>query len=102
MSGDDLSVILNVGIAGIQLTRRVRLAWVKTPQPDIHDTENKAEEVRKYVESRLLHNECVTVELVEELTNHYIRAVVRYQDSNRNMQDLNKELEGMGYSFSKE
>lgn len=102
IAGDDIHAILYVGIAGIQLTRRLRLAWVKTPQPDIHDTTNAAEEVRRYVEEKLLHNEYVTIELVEELTTVYIRVVVHYLDENRVSRNLNKELEAMGYSFSKD
>lgn len=101
VAGDDINVLLYVGIAGIQIQRRVRLDGVSIPKPDVNLNPDPADEAKRYVESKLLHSQEIVVELVEELTNQYIRGRVYYLDVRGNMVSLNDELANMGYSFVK-
>lgn len=99
-SGDDFMMVLDIGLAGIEISSRVRLKDVKAPNPNAG--EPQAEELRDRVNGLLVSSTSVVVEVLREHTVGVVVGKVYYvkqDDPTGAYTCLNDELIKMGYEY---
>lgn len=100
MSGDDLTLLIDLGVDGLFKRQRVRLQGVDTPDARGQGATTLAGKIRTYVTRACRHQE-LYIEVINQLAHAWV--VVLYVDSGQpHRHNLNDDLIKQGYKYNRE
>lgn len=98
-SGDDLVLMVDLGVENLHLRQRVRLFGVDTPNAIGEGADTEAGRVRKFVRN-LTRDKTVTLQVRSKVGTSWVGVVtIHTREGDVN---LNEELIKQGYAFNRE
>lgn len=97
-SGDDLVVMVDLGVEGLWKKQRIRLAGVDTPNAIGAGTDTEAGKVRTYVRG-LVRGQRVKLEIVNRVSSSWV--VVLHVETPTGLLNLNEDLIQKGFKFKR-
>lgn len=97
-SGDDLLVMLDLGVDDLHKKKRVRLAGVDTPNAVHEPDDSEAGKVRTFVKG-LVQNRACTLQVTSKIGGSWVGVlIIHARDTDINLNDL---LIARGYQFKR-
>lgn len=97
-SGDDLVVLVDLGVESLWKRQRVRLAGVDTPNAISAGMETEAGKIRSYVR-QLVRGKHVKITVTNRSSNSWV--VILFVETPEGIINLNEDLIKQGYQFKR-